>query len=45
MAIFVLFHSPWGGAHGFRKVGAPPQAASHETITPSLTSSSLIRQL
>jgi pimeloyl-ACP methyl ester carboxylesterase len=37
MAIFVLVHGAWGGAHGFRKVRRPLQAAGHEVFTPSLT--------
>jgi pimeloyl-ACP methyl ester carboxylesterase len=37
MAIFVLVHGGWGGAHGFRKVRGPLRAAGHEVFTPSLT--------
>ncbi len=37
MAIFVLVHGAWGGAHGFRKVRAPLREAGHEVFTPSLT--------
>jgi pimeloyl-ACP methyl ester carboxylesterase len=37
MAIFVLVHGAWGGAHGFRKVRGPLQAAGHDAFTPSLT--------
>jgi pimeloyl-ACP methyl ester carboxylesterase len=37
MAVFVLVHGAWGGAHGFRKVRGPLQAAGHEVFTPSLT--------
>jgi pimeloyl-ACP methyl ester carboxylesterase len=37
MAIFVLVHGAWGGAHGFRKVRGPLQAAGHQVFTPSLT--------
>src|SRR5947209_7684489 len=37
VAIFVLVHGAWGGAHGFRKVRGPLRAAGHEVITPSLT--------
>jgi pimeloyl-ACP methyl ester carboxylesterase len=37
MAIFVLVHGAWGGAHGFRKVRGPLRAAGHEVFTPSLT--------
>jgi len=37
MAVFVLVHGAWGGAHGFRKVRRPLQAAGHEVFTPSLT--------
>jgi pimeloyl-ACP methyl ester carboxylesterase len=37
MAVFVLVHGAWGGAHGFRKVRGPLQEASHEVFTPSLT--------
>ncbi|MBV9382878.1 MAG: alpha/beta fold hydrolase [Streptosporangiaceae bacterium] len=37
MAIFVLVHGAWGGAHGFRKVRRPLWAAGHEVFTPSLT--------
>ena len=37
MAVFVLVHGAWGGAHGFRKVRGPLRAAGHEVFTPSLT--------
>ena len=37
MAVFVLVHGAWGGAHGFRKVRGPLHAAGHEVFTPSLT--------
>ena len=37
MAIFVLVHGAWGGAHGFRKVRGPLRAAGHEVFTPGLT--------
>jgi pimeloyl-ACP methyl ester carboxylesterase len=37
MAIYVLVHGAWGGAHGFRKVRGPLRAAGHEVFTPSLT--------
>jgi pimeloyl-ACP methyl ester carboxylesterase len=37
MAIYVLVHGAWGGAHGFRKVRGPLWAAGHEVFTPSLT--------
>jgi pimeloyl-ACP methyl ester carboxylesterase len=37
MAIYVLVHGAWGGAHGFRKVRGPLWAAGHELFTPSLT--------
>src|SRR5690349_19577036 len=37
MAVFVLVHGAWGGAHGFRKVRGPLLAAGHEVFTPSLT--------
>jgi pimeloyl-ACP methyl ester carboxylesterase len=37
MAIFVLVHGAWGGAHGFRKVRGPLWRAGHEVFTPSLT--------
>ena len=37
MAIFVLVHGAWSGAHGFRKVRGPLQEAGHEVFTPSLT--------
>jgi pimeloyl-ACP methyl ester carboxylesterase len=37
MAVFVLVHGAWGGAHGFRKVRGPLRAAGHEAFTPSLT--------
>src|ERR1043165_9348736 len=37
MAIFVLVHGAWGGAHGFRKVRPLLRAAGHDVFTPSLT--------
>jgi pimeloyl-ACP methyl ester carboxylesterase len=37
MAVFVLVHGAWGGAHGFRKVRSPLREAGHEVFTPSLT--------
>ena len=37
MAVFVLVHGAWGGAHGFRKVRRPLHSAGHEVFTPSLT--------
>ena len=37
LAIFVLVHGAWGGAHGFRKVRGPLRTAGHEVFTPSLT--------
>src|SRR6201992_4141838 len=37
MAVFVLVHGAWGGAHGFRKVRGPLRKAGHEVYTPSLT--------
>ncbi len=37
MAIFVLVHGAWSGAHDFRKVRGPLRAAGHEVFTPSLT--------
>jgi pimeloyl-ACP methyl ester carboxylesterase len=37
MAVFVLVHGAWGGAHGFRKVRGPLGMAGHEVFTPSLT--------
>jgi hypothetical protein len=37
MAIFVLVHGAWSGAHGFRKARGPLRAAGHEVFTPSLT--------
>jgi pimeloyl-ACP methyl ester carboxylesterase len=37
MAIFVLVHGAWGGAHGFRNVRGPLQASGHQAFTPSLT--------
>jgi pimeloyl-ACP methyl ester carboxylesterase len=37
MAIFVLVHGAWSGAHGFRKVRGPLRRAGHEVFTPSLT--------
>ena len=37
MAVFVLVHGAWSGAHGFRKVRGPLREAGHEVFTPSLT--------
>jgi pimeloyl-ACP methyl ester carboxylesterase len=37
MAVFVLVHGAWGGAHGFRRVRGPLRAPGHEVFTPSLT--------
>ena len=37
MAVFVLVHGAWGGAHGFRKLRGPLWRAGHEVFTPSLT--------
>src|SRR5256886_10298254 len=37
MAVFVLVHGAWCGAHGFRKVRGPLREAGHEVFTPSLT--------
>ena len=37
MAVFVLVHGAWGGAHGFRKARGPLREAGHEVFTPSLT--------
>jgi pimeloyl-ACP methyl ester carboxylesterase len=37
MAVYVLVHGAWGGAHGFRLVRGPLRAAGHEVFTPSLT--------
>ena len=37
MAVFVLVHGAWGGAHGFRKLRGPLRAAGHEVFSPSLT--------
>jgi pimeloyl-ACP methyl ester carboxylesterase len=37
MAVFVLVHGAWSGAHGFRKVRGPLRAAGHEVFTPGLT--------
>jgi pimeloyl-ACP methyl ester carboxylesterase len=37
MAVYVLVHGAWGGAHGFRKLRGPLRAAGHEVFTPSLT--------
>src|SRR5216683_3966176 len=37
MAVFVLVHGAWSGAHGFRKLRGPLRAAGHEVFTPSLT--------
>ena len=37
MAVFVLVHGAWGGAHGFRQVRGPLRAGGHVVFTPSLT--------
>ena len=37
MAVFVLVHGAWGGAHGLGKVRRLLQSAGHEVFTPSLT--------
>ena len=37
MAVFVLVHGAWSGAHGLRKVRGPLREAGHEVFTPSLT--------
>jgi hypothetical protein len=37
MAVFVLVHGAWSGAHGFRKVRTLLRVAGHEVFTPSLT--------
>ena len=37
MAIYVLVHGGWSGAHGFRAVRRPLHAAGHDVFTPSLT--------
>jgi len=37
MALFVLVHGGWSGAHGFRRVRPLLRAAGHEVFTPSLT--------
>ncbi|MGE5292456.1 MAG: alpha/beta fold hydrolase [Micromonosporaceae bacterium] len=37
MAIYVLVHGAWSGAHGFRKVRPLLRAAGHEVFTPCLT--------
>src|SRR5438552_835707 len=37
LAVFVLVHGAWGGAHGFRKVRRLLHSAGHEVFTPSLT--------
>jgi pimeloyl-ACP methyl ester carboxylesterase len=37
MAIYVLVHGGWSGAHGFRAVRHPLHAAGHDVFTPSLT--------
>lgn len=37
MAIFVLVHGAWSGAHTFRKVRPLLHDAGHEVFTPSLT--------
>ncbi|KAI9013716.1 Alpha/Beta hydrolase protein [Hyaloraphidium curvatum] len=37
MAIYVLVHGGWAGAHGWRHVRKLLQAAGHQVFTPSLT--------
>jgi pimeloyl-ACP methyl ester carboxylesterase len=37
MAVFVLVHGAWTGAHGFRAVRRLLQARGHEVFTPCLT--------
>ncbi|HKY14303.1 MAG TPA: alpha/beta hydrolase [Microthrixaceae bacterium] len=37
MAVYVLVHGGWSGAHGFRHVRRRLAAAGHEVFTPSLT--------
>jgi pimeloyl-ACP methyl ester carboxylesterase len=37
MAVYVLVHGGWSGAHGFRAVRRPLHAAGHDVFTPSLT--------
>ena len=37
MAIFVLVHGAWGGAHSFRHVRRALRADGHEVFTPGLT--------
>jgi hypothetical protein len=37
MAVFVLVHGAWSGAHGFHLVRRKLWAAGHEAYTPSLT--------
>ena len=37
MAVFVLVHGAWSGAHGFHLVRRRLWAAGHEAFTPSLT--------
>ena len=37
MAVYVLVHGGWSGAHGFRHVRRGLAAAGHEVFTPSLT--------
>ena len=37
MAIFVLVHGAWGGAHGFRHVRTLLRADGHEVTTPCLS--------
>jgi pimeloyl-ACP methyl ester carboxylesterase len=37
MAIYVLVHGGWSGAHGFRHVRRQLAASGHEVFTPSLT--------
>jgi pimeloyl-ACP methyl ester carboxylesterase len=37
MAVYVLVHGGWGGAHGFHLVRPLLHAAGHDVFTPSLT--------
>ncbi len=37
VAVFVLVHGAWGGAHSFRKIRRLLHSAGHEVFTPSLT--------
>ena len=37
MAIFVLVHGAWGGAHGFRHLRTLLRADGHEVTTPCLS--------